>query len=636
MKPTGIKPALAVVMTLGLAQTVDAADGTYTSQTGAWNLAGSWSGGTIADGTDSTAFFTNDVTTSNRSTSLGVDRAIGHIVFTDADNTTGFNRTIANNILTFDVTSGRSTIDVTQSNRQLIIGSRVSGDDGLRLIGPGLVQFNNATNDYSGGTEVNAGSIWLAASGTAGSGTIYLGNTTGSDNAELRMSSSGTTIGNALEVRAGSSGVKTLANRSTNSVTYSGTITANDNLAILLVGSTGSGVFTVSGAGNSIATGKTVSFAISGGGTGRVTDSALWSGDGSISYTSDSAKGFTVSGAKAYSGGATLDAMSSTGIVVVQTSSTGPANALTSGPFGTGTLTLGATKMRGVNTQDINIGNAITFSDDPTFTTITGEKSLIFTGNASLGATRTLTVETGSTVAGTFVEFSGGISGTGFGISKDGAGTLRLSGNNSYTGATVVSAGTLVVNGNISTSVSLTAEAGTTLGGGGTLGTATISGSLAPGNSIGILTAEGNVTWNSNSGNAWFFELGTASVDLATAGLGSDNDLLLIANGADFLKGGGSAFTFDFADTGAVGWYKLVDWDGTTNFAATDFVATNLDAGLSGTFTVDSGTSALYLNVIPEPSAAVLIGLGGPLVLLRRRVRSRSENCQTQRSPDQC
>lgn len=635
MKPTGITPTLSAAMVFGLALAVNADDGTYTSQAGAWNLESSWSDDTIANGTNSTAFFTNDVTAA-RTTLLGEDRTIGHIVFTDADNTAGFNRTINNNILTLDVTSGRSTIDVTQSNRQLIIGSQLSGDDGLKLIGPGLVRFNNANNDYSGGTEINAGSLWLAATGTDGSGTISLGNTTGSDNAELRMSTSGTTITNTLEVRAGSSGVKTLANRSTNSVTYSGTITANDNLSILLAGATGGGVFSISGASNSIAASKTVSFDISGGGTGRISDSALWSGDGSVSYTSDTSKGFTVSGAKTYSGGATLGSMSGTGVLVVSTSSSGPANAPTDGAFGTGTLAIGATKMRAVDSADITIGNAITFTDNPTFTTIANEKSLIFTGNVILGADRTLTVDTGSTVNTAFVEFSGDISGTGFGISKDGAGTLRLSGNNSYTGATVVSAGTLVVNGNISTSVSLTAEAGTALGGGGTLGTATISGSLAPGNSIGILTAEGNVTWNSNSGNAWFFELGTASVDLATAGLGSDNDLLLIANGADFLKGSGSAFTFDFADTGALGWYKLVDWDGTTNFAATDFVATNLDAGLSGTFTVDSGTSALYLNVIPEPSAAVLIGLGGPLVLLRRRVRSRSENCQTQRSPDQC
>jgi fibronectin-binding autotransporter adhesin len=619
MKPTRITSFFASVIALSIVQTADAQNGTYTSQAGAWNLAGSWSGGTIANGTDNTAFFTNDVTSSSRTTSLGADRTIGHIEFTDADNepTFGFNRTIANNILTFDVTSGRSTINVTQSNRQLIISSQISGDDGLKLIGPGLVRFDNVNNNYSGGTEISAGTLWIFANGAIGSGAILLGDTSGTANAELRMSGTGNNISNAMEVRTGSSGAKILTNRGTNTVIYAGNITANDNLTIL--GAYTGGRLTVSGTANTIAAGKNVSFSNTGAGTANaLTDSAIWSGDGSISYTSSNSIGFIISGASTYTGGATLGAMSGTGIVEVRTSSTGPANAPTSGAFGTGTLTLGATKMRADAAGDITIGNAITFSDNPTFTTVGGEKSLIFTGDASLGATRTLTVDTGSTVAGAIVEFSGAISGTGFGITKEGAGTLVLSGTNSYTGATTVSTGTMVVNGNISTSTSLTVESGATLGGDGSVGSAIISGSLAPGNSIGTLTAEGNVTWNSSVDNAWVFELGLASLDLATAGLGSDNDLLLIAAGGDFLKGSGTSFTFDFANTGAVGWYKLVDWDGTTDFSNTDFVASNLDTGLSATFTVDAGTSALYLNVIPEPSAALLGGLGA-LVLLRRR-----------------
>ena len=58
-----------------------------------------------------------------------------------------------------------------------------------------------------------------------------------------------------------------------------------------------------------------------------------------------------------------------------------------------------------------------------------------------------------------------------------------------------------------------------------------------------------------------------------------------------------------------------MDWTSATTFVSGDFVASNLASGLSGTFTVDSGTSALYLNVVPEPSSALLGGLG----MLRRR-----------------
>jgi autotransporter-associated beta strand protein len=158
--------------------------------------------------------------------------------------------------------------------------------------------------------------------------------------------------------------------------------------------------------------------------------------------------GFTVSGANTYSGGTTLGAMSGDGVVVATASSVFTGPTLTSGTFGTGTLSIGATKMRGGNVTPLTIGNAITFVDNPTFVTTGGEKSIIFSGNASLnGATRTLTVETGSTVATEDVEFSGEISGTGFGITKEGAGNLLLSGTNTYTGDTTVNAGTLALIG---------------------------------------------------------------------------------------------------------------------------------------------------------------------------------------------
>lgn len=204
-------------------------------------------------------------------------------------------------------------------------------------------------------------------------------------------------------------------------------------------------------------------------------------------------------------------------------------------------------------------------------------------------------------------------------LTKVGNGTLTLSGTNTYTGETKVDEGKLVVNGSISTSLSTTVASGATLAGSGTMGAATISGILAPGNSIGTITATGDVTWNDN--DAWVFELGSAASTLALAGSGSSiQDMLNMTGiGSDFLKGTGTSFTFDFANTGAVGFYKLVDWAGTSNFSAGDFLATNLSSGLTATFTVDAGTSALYLNVVPEPGAATMVGSLGVLALLRRR-----------------
>ncbi len=96
-------------------------------------------------------------------------------------------------------------------------------------------------------------------------------------------------------------------------------------------------------------------------------------------------------------------------------------------------------------------------------------------------------------------EFSGVISGTG-GFVKTGTGTQILSGvNPSYTGTTSVAEGKLVVNGSLASTLT-TVGAGATLGGTGTLaGDLQVSGKLAPGNSPGALTVQGDVSLESTA-----------------------------------------------------------------------------------------------------------------------------------------
>ena len=242
-------------------------------------------------------------------------------------------------------------------------------------------------------------------------------------------------------------------------------------------------------------------------------------------------------------------------------------------------------------------------------------------GNNSLSLTMPADAGGGISSAGTLT-FSGVVSGGG-GLSAIGAGTFILSGANTYTGATTVSVGTLLVNGNQSSATgNVSVASGAKLGGVGTIGGATtISGILAPGNSIGILNIANNVGWNggASAGTAtdWTFELGA----------GNTSDLLNITAGSAFLKGSGAAFRFDFLGSSALGTFKLVDWASTaslgggalgTSFNLADFTSTGLGGSNTGTYQFNG--SQLEVVVIPEPSALALFALGIiGLALIRKR-----------------
>ncbi|MBH2584177.1 autotransporter outer membrane beta-barrel domain-containing protein [Serratia marcescens] len=94
--------------------------------------------------------------------------------------------------------------------------------------------------------------------------------------------------------------------------------------------------------------------------------------------------------------------------------------------------------------------------------------------------------------------WSNDISGHG-GLTKQGIGTLVLTGNNTYAGPTLVNQGRLAVNGSVTSAVSV--QNGGIVGGSGTVGslTARQGGTVAPGNSIGTLNVAGNVSFEPGS-----------------------------------------------------------------------------------------------------------------------------------------
>lgn len=159
--------ASAALVVALLSRPVCAANGTWNvNASGAWTNAPNWLASTIADGADSTASFTFNIT-ANRVVTLAANRTIGNVVFTDSTSNS-HNLTISGpDVLTLDVTSGSPVVNVTQAARTLTIGSVVAGTDGLQKTGPGSLVLSGA-NTYTGDTTIAAGTLQIG-SGTTGS-----------------------------------------------------------------------------------------------------------------------------------------------------------------------------------------------------------------------------------------------------------------------------------------------------------------------------------------------------------------------------------------------------------------------------------------------------------------------------------
>jgi autotransporter-associated beta strand protein len=429
----------------------------------------------------------------------------------------------------------------TAGNNFLNFGNGSSGSGGtITINGSVAATTNNATNKifirqtYAGGTVVinsNLGSdagflTGLQAAGAAidgAAGTLTLNGAQGLGTTGLSFSAKTGTVnlggtvntGNAVTLGAISIGSATAnltgATININSAVSSGAITIHNGGVLNVAGSLTTTSFTVLGSG------AAESF---GGGTIKVQNG------GTATLTTVIVRGDTV--------------FTNAGTLTGTTLTLGEATLNTSGKFAVGDATgAGATTFTSLATAGAGTGNAIVG------------------GN---GAVSTFTLNNSAAAS-----FSGVLGGAGanennLALVKQGAGSLTLSGANTYTGNTTVSAGTLILADNATLNFGIAATGvSNTIGGTGTL------------------TLNGDFT----------FDLTSA------AATGSWNIVNVGALSATFAP----TFTVTgFADAGSNTWTRV---------------------NLGSTYTFDETTG--LLTAIPEPATWALLAFSLTTVMVLRR-----------------
>lgn len=374
------------------------------------------------------------------------------------------------------VTLGAATL-TTGGSTSTIFSGVISGGGGLTQNGTGTLTLSGA-NTYTGLTTINFGAINVqnaTALGTPAAGTTV------ATGAALQIQG-GITIGTEALTLNGTGAVGTGALRSiSGNNTWAGNITLGSASSI----GTDGGTLTVSGN-----VGGAFGLTVSGAGDTSITGVI---GTGANTLTMNGQGTLTLSGLNTFTGNVIVNS----GTVSVNTIlNTGVPSAL-----GQGNLVLGSAG----NTGTLSYTGGTTASNR-NITVAGGGTGIGSIAVTTAGQTLTMsgTVDTGAAgnvfnVAGAGnTTLSGVISNAG-GISKDGSGTLVLSGANTYTGTTTLNSGTTQLQG-AGTLGGISASA-VTVNGGATLdlnGTSPVIGSLAGGGSV-LLGAGTLDTGNDNT-----------------------------------------------------------------------------------------------------------------------------------------
>ena len=265
-------------------------------------------------------------------------------------------------------------------------------------------------------------------------------------------------------------------------------------------------------------------------------------------------------------------------------------------------------------------------------------------GNSATLSTLTLNIADG--VTNTYDGFLGwtDTDDNNLALVKTGAGTLKLTADNTYTGATTVNGGTLIINGDQSGATGdINVAAGASLGGSGTLGgDVTISGIHQPGNSPGVQTFGAGLDYTGGSSVVWELADNVSGLTIQ-AGPTYDFDQIVVAGDLTFQ--GTTTFNLDFnsPDGSLVNWTDTF-WDSERSWLVYDVSGTtggfeNLslsvidwdDGGAahlfdsihpSGSFHLIQQGNDIFLSYapVPEPSTVfLLLGIMASVGFRRRR-----------------
>jgi outer membrane autotransporter protein len=480
---------------LCLGARVASSDATWIGTTSGWTTGANWSTGTMPGGNEIATFGTAP------NTFLTIDpsaTSIGTLQFSSTADTYVFDFDIGG---TFAVTgggilNGSANVQVFLSNSALnFTGGTVTGAVELHNSGAlsftnanagsaSILNFTNATIDFNAGSTAGNATI-----GNFSSGMIHFN--AGSTAGAATINNSGGFISFNGDARGGTARIDNLGglvNFNDSSTAGNATI-VNDGLgsSIIFSGTSTAGEATITNTGGVII----------------FIDSAS-AGSANIANDPTSVQSRTIE----------FNDTSTAGSATLTTANGARINFFNNSTGGTATLIAnngGAIRFFDSALGDrarliANAGGSIEINALGTSGTTAG--SIEGAGTLRLGS-KTLTV--GYNDLST--TFSGRVQGNGGSLVKVGNGTLIVSGvSNTYTGTTTVNGGLLQVDGSIATSSLVTVNAGGTLGGTGTVASTVINGgTLAPGNSIGTISVQGNLVFSSAA--AYLVEISPSAAD---------------------------------------------------------------------------------------------------------------------------